>query len=195
VFDAYGRHPQVPQFALITGLPDAYGRGRIIGDYRRVALYGVDFLIAERSATSASSTTATDGGVIAARECAEQIRSPEELSSSAERLRHSALADARGRCCTSLPGSDQAAERRGDVGGSRDDFPDVYFERDLREGRIDETQAQEIFDDFVIKLRIVRFCVHPNTTRCSPATRCGPRPARAAGDDGRTLVTSPTTGC
>lgn len=170
VFDAYTPHIRACRSAgLITGLPDAYGRGRIIGDYRRVALYGVDRLVADKKTQLAEA--------IATNLTAELIREREELS---EQIR--ALAELKG----------MAADHGFDIGvpattareavqwtyfaylaavkeqngaamsiGRIATFLDIYVERDLAAGAITESEAQELIDQLVIKLRLVRFARTP----------------------------------
>ncbi|MFF7250130.1 formate C-acetyltransferase [Embleya sp. NPDC008237] len=170
VFDAYT--PEIlraRRAGLITGLPDAYGRGRIIGDYRRVALYGVDRLIEEKRADRrALDALPATGEVIRDREeLAEQVRALGELKE---------MAASYG-CDVSRPAATAreavqwlylaylaaTKEQNGAAMslGRTSTFLDVYLERDLREGRIDESRAQELIDDFVIKLRIIRFLRTP----------------------------------
>ncbi|MFI7497985.1 formate C-acetyltransferase [Streptomyces sp. NPDC049687] len=170
VFDAYTPEMRTARrVGIITGLPDAYGRGRIIGDYRRVALYGTDRLIeAKRAEKALLDGRASSEHVIRDREeLAEQIRALGELTR---------MAAAYG-CDVSRPAvSAQEAvqwlylgylaavkEQNGAAMslGRTSTFLDVYLQRDLDEGAIDETRAQELIDDFVIKLRIVRFLRTP----------------------------------
>ncbi|MGW5613039.1 formate C-acetyltransferase [Streptomyces sp. NPDC003877] len=170
VFDAYTPEMRAARKAgIITGLPDAYGRGRIIGDYRRVALYGTARLTeakrAERAALDAGPSTPD---VIRDREeLAEQIRALGELTE---------MAASYG-CDVSRPAATAheavqwlylgflaaVKEQNGAAMslGRTSTFLDVYLQRDLDEGRLDETGAQELIDDFVIKLRIVRFLRTP----------------------------------
>ncbi len=170
VFDAYTPEMRAARKAgIITGLPDAYGRGRIIGDYRRVALYGTTRLTeakrAERALLDAQPSTPD---VIRDREeLAEQIRALAELTE---------MAASYG-CDVSRPAATAheavqwlylgflaaVKEQNGAAMslGRTSTFLDVHLQRDLDEGRIDETRAQELIDDFVIKLRIVRFLRTP----------------------------------
>ncbi|MEU0579134.1 formate C-acetyltransferase [Streptomyces griseoincarnatus] len=170
VFDAYTPAMRAARkVGIITGLPDAYGRGRIIGDYRRVALYGTDRLVeakrAERSRLDARPSTPD---VIRDREeLAEQIRALGELTR---------MAAAHG-CDVTRPATTAheavqwlylgflaaVKEQNGAAMslGRTSTFLDVYLQRDLAAGLLDETRAQELIDDFVIKLRIVRFLRTP----------------------------------
>lgn len=154
---------------IITGLPDSYGRGRIIGDYRRVALYGVDRLIAAKHADRAAlDAVPSDADVIRDREeLAEQIRALGELKVMAADYGH----DISGPAATAREavqwlyfGYLAAVKEQNGAAmslGRTSTFLDIYLERDIREGRIDESEAQELIDDFVVKLRIVRFLRTP----------------------------------
>lgn len=129
VFDAYPKRTRLARTAgLLTGLPDAYGRGRIIGDYRRVALYGIDHLIEEKQ----KDLNFEDGPITE-----DRIRLREEIS---EQIR--ALSKMKEMAATSL--------------GRTSTFLDIYIERDLKNGVITETEAQELIDQFIIKLRLTR---------------------------------------
>jgi formate C-acetyltransferase len=154
---------------VITGLPDAYGRGRIIGDYRRVALYGVDRLIADkRQVKSSMDALRSDEHVIRDREeVAEQIRALTELAEMAASYGFDISGPA-GTAREALQwlyfGYLAAVKEQNGAAmslGRTSTFLDVYLQRDLDEGRIDESAAQELIDDFVIKLRIVRFLRTP----------------------------------
>ncbi|MCC9711869.1 formate C-acetyltransferase [Streptomyces sp. MNU76] len=170
VFDAYTPEMRAARKAgIITGLPDAYGRGRIIGDYRRVALYGTNRLIeakwAERELLDAQPSSPD---VIRDREeLAEQIRALGELAEMAASYgcdvtrpaatAHEAVQWLYLGFLAAVKEQNGAAMSL----GRTSTFLDVYLQRDLDEGRIDETRAQELIDDFVIKLRIVRFLRTP----------------------------------
>jgi formate C-acetyltransferase len=170
VFDAYT--PEIMKCrrsGIITGLPDAYGRGRIIGDYRRVALYGVDRLIEAKRVERAQvdDMWPTDEVIRVREELAEQIRALEDLASMANLYE----------CDISRPAMDAheavqwtylaylgaVKEANGAAMsiGRISNFLDVYIERDLHEGTLDEAGAQELWDQLVQKLRIVRFLRTP----------------------------------
>ncbi|MFE6523252.1 formate C-acetyltransferase [Streptomyces sp. NPDC057794] len=170
VFDAYTPQMRAARKAgIITGLPDAYGRGRIIGDYRRVALYGTDRLIeAKRAERAELDARPSSPDVIRDREeLAEQIRALGELT----RMAASYGCDVARPAATGheavqwlyLGFLAAVKEQNGAAMslGRTSTFLDVYLQRDLDEGRIDEARAQELIDDFVIKLRIVRFLRTP----------------------------------
>ncbi len=169
VFDVYTPEMRAARTAhILTGLPDAYGRGRIIGDYRRVALYGVDRLIEDKKAQKAFYTCPmTEEKIRAREEMAEQIRALENLKKMAEIYG----------CDISKPASTAKeavqATYFGYLGAVKDQngaamslgrtstFLDIYFERDLKKGILTETEAQEIIDHFIMKLRLVRFARTP----------------------------------
>jgi formate C-acetyltransferase len=170
VFDAYTADiRRCRKSHVLTGLPDAYGRGRIIGDYRRVALYGVDRLIGAKQAERASLDDAwsTDEIIRDREELAEQIRALGELKEMAAKYGFDISGPA-----TSAREAVQwlyfgylagVKEQNGAAMslGRTSSFLDIYFARDLASGALTEEQAQEIVDDFVIKLRIVRFLRTP----------------------------------
>ncbi|MFF8633578.1 formate C-acetyltransferase [Streptomyces pilosus] len=170
VFDAYTPEMRAARKAgIITGLPDAYGRGRIIGDYRRVALYGTDRLIEEKRAERALlDARPSSPDVIRDREeVAEQIKALGELAQMAASYGYDVT-----RPATTAHEAVQwlylgflaaVKEQNGAAMslGRTSTFLDVYLQRDLEEGTIDESRAQELIDDFVIKLRIVRFLRTP----------------------------------
>ncbi|MET7423657.1 formate C-acetyltransferase [Dactylosporangium sp. NPDC005555] len=199
VFDAYT--PQIlaaRRAGIITGLPDAYGRGRIIGDYRRVPLYGVDFLIAEKRRDKASlDEHAATADVIRDREeLAEQLRAMEELKSMAAGYGHDIAGPAR----TAREAVQwlyfaylaAAKEQNGAAMslGRTSTFLDVYLERDLAEGALTESGAQELVDDFVMKLRIIRFLRTPEYDQLfSGDPTWVTESIGGMSADGRTLVT------
>lgn len=170
VFDAYSEEMKLARHnGIITGLPDAYGRGRIIGDYRRLPLYGIDFLIAHKeSAKDRYVFDAMDTEAIQMREeLSEQIRALQELKAMAASYGFD----------ISQPASDTkeaiqwlyfaylaaVKEQNGAAMslGRTATFLDIYAERDLAAGRYTEEQIQEFVDHFVMKLRMVRFLRTP----------------------------------
>ena len=199
VFDAYTAEILAARRAhLITGLPDAYGRGRIIGDYRRVALYGVDRLIADKRAVKSSMDALwSDEHVIRDREeLAEQIRALGELAEMASSYGFDISAPA-GTAKEAVQwlyfGYLAAVKEQNGAAmslGRTSTFLDVYLQRDLDEGRIDESAAQELIDDFVIKLRIIRFLRTPEYDALFSGDPTWVTEAIGGmGSDGRTLVT------
>lgn len=150
---------------VITGLPDAYGRGRIIGDYRRVALYGIDFLIKAKEADKAETDNweFNEDTLRLREEMSEQIRAMGELKTMAmsygfdiSRPAETAQEAIQWTYFAYLAATKEqngAAMSFGRVST----FLDVYIERDLKAGKITESEAQELIDDLVIKLRIIRF--------------------------------------
>ncbi len=199
VFDAYTAEILAARRAhVITGLPDAYGRGRIIGDYRRVALYGVDRLIADkRQVKSSMDALASDEHVIRDREeVAEQIRALTELAEMAASYGFDIsrpASTAREALQWLYFGYLAAVKEQNGAAmslGRTSTFLDVYLQRDLDEGRIDESAAQELIDDFVIKLRIVRFLRTPEYDALFSGDPTWVTEAIGGmGGDGRTLVT------
>src|SRR5262249_49301887 len=170
VLDAYTPDIRKARRAhVVTGLPDAYGRGRIIGDYRRIALYGVDFLIAdkEREKAELDDRHSTEEVIRLREELSEQIRALKELKTMAASYGFDVSApagDAREAVQWTYFGYLAAVKQQNGAAmsaGRLSTFWDVYVERDLREGRLTESQAQEIVDDLVVKWRIVRFLRPP----------------------------------
>ncbi len=164
VFDAYTDEIKRARHAgLLTGLPDAYGRGRIIGDYRRVALYGIDYLIEEKKKDLANLLGPMDRELIQLREdVSMQIKALKEIKEMASRYGIDISKPAKNGLeavqwtyfayLAAVKENNGAAMSLGRV----DAFFDIYFERDLKEGTITESEIQEIIDQFVIKLRLVR---------------------------------------
>mgnify|MGYP000885331126 FL=1 len=166
VFDIYTPRIRAARSShIITGLPDAYGRGRIIGDYRRVALYGVDFLIEQKQKAkdAVADQPFSEHWARYREEHSEQIKALKKLKvmaasygydiSGPAKNAHEAVQWTYFAYLASVKSQDGAAMSIGRLSG----FLDIYFERDLRNGVIDETRAQELIDNIVMKLRITRF--------------------------------------
>ncbi|MCM2321844.1 MAG: formate C-acetyltransferase [Oligoflexia bacterium] len=155
---------------VITGLPDAYGRGRIIGDYRRVALYGVDRLIEKKrqDLDQLDLPVLDDDAILAREEISEQILALQELKEMAAGYGYDLSLPARNGLeavqwtyfgyLAAVKEQNGAAMSLGRVAT----FLDIYFERDLKEGTLTESAVQEIIDHFVMKLRMVRFLRTPD---------------------------------
>ena len=199
VFDAYTPQMKAARRAgIITGLPDAYGRGRIIGDYRRGALYGVDRLVeAKRAERAGLDLVPSSEAVIRDREeLAEQLRALGELAEMARSYGFDISRPASGakEAVQWLYFGYLAAvkEQNGAAMslGRTSTFLDVYLERDIAEGILDESAAQELIDDFVIKLRIVRFLRTPAYDELFSGDPTWVTEAiGGVGSDGRSLVT------
>lgn len=201
VFDAYPHRTRVARtVGLLTGLPDAYGRGRIVGDYRRVPLYGTDFLIEEKK----KDLDALDGAMTD-----ERIRLREEVQMQIRALQEMALM-AKGYGCDITRPAETAhdavqslymaylagvKENNGAATslGRTATFLDIYIQRDLDNGTLDESGAQELVDQFIIKLRLVR---HLRTPEYNELFGGDPtwitESLGGMGIDGRTLVTRST---
>ena len=195
VFDAYPHRTRVARtVGLLTGLPDAYGRGRIVGDYRRVPLYGTDFLIEEKK----KDLDALDGAMTD-----ERIRLREEVQMQIRALQEMALM-AKGYGCDITRPAETAhdavqslymaylagvKENNGAATslGRTATFLDIYIQRDLDNGTLDEAGAQELIDQFIIKLRLVRHLRTPEYNELWITESLG-----GMGIDGRTLVTRNT---
>lgn len=199
VFDAYTAEIRRARKAgIITGLPDAYGRGRIIGDYRRLPLYGVDFLIEQKKAERAAldDVMSTEDVIRDREEVAEQTRALRELREMAASYGYDVGRPA-GTAqeavqwlyfayLAAVKDQNGAAMSLGRVST----FLDVYLQRDLDEGRLIEREAQELVDDLVIKLRIVRFLRTPEYDQLfSGDPTWVTESIGGMGDDGRPLVT------
>jgi formate C-acetyltransferase len=199
VFDAYT--PDVKKCRgshILTGLPDAYGRGRIIGDYRRVALYGVSALIDRKllEKQRLDPAMSTDAIIRDREELAEQIRALKDLQQMASTYGF----DISGPAATAREAVQwlyfaylaAIKEQNGAAMslGRTSTFLDIYFERDLASGLLTESQAQEIVDDLIIKLRIVRFLRTPEYDELFAGDPTWVTESIAGmGDDGRPLVT------
>ncbi|MFD0415886.1 formate C-acetyltransferase [Streptomyces sp. NPDC127108] len=202
VFDAYTPEIRACRSAgLITGLPDAYGRGRIIGDYRRVALYGVDRLIAAKEADKARRCLdwPTEHVIRDREEISEQIKALGELKAMALSYGYDISGPARtGREAVQWLYFGYLAAVKEQNGaamsiGRIDGFLDVYLQRDLDRGLITESDAQELIDDFVIKLRIVRFLRTPEYNEGFSGDPTWVTWSMAGiGEDGRPLVSRTT---
>ena len=164
VFDAYPKRTRLARTAgLLTGLPDAYGRGRLVGDYRRVPLYGTDFLIEEKQ----KDLDMLDGPMTE-----ERIRLREEVSTQIRALKEFTHMASRYGCDVTRPAENAheavqnlylaylagVKENNGAATslGRTATFLDIYIQRDLDRGLLDEQGAQELIDQFIIKLRLVR---------------------------------------
>ena len=199
VFDAYTPDMRAARSAgIITGLPDAYGRGRIIGDYRRVALYGVDKLIQDKLDQKATlEVRCIDEDVIRLREeLSDQIKALEALKRMAESYGFDISKPATNAkeavqwtyfgYLGAVKDQNGAAMSLGRVST----FLDIYFERDLAAGVLTEEEAQEIMDHFVMKLRMVRFLRTPEYNDLfSGDPTWVTESIGGMGLDGRTLVT------
>ena len=170
VFDAYTKDIRAARHVgLITGLPDAYGRGRIIGDYRRIALYGIDYLIEEKVKDFNNLTGPMTNELIGLREeVSMQVRALKEIREMALKYGFDISKPATNSkeavqwlyfgYLAAVKENNGAAMSLGRV----DAFLDIYFERDLNLGLITEEEIQELIDQFIIKLRLVRHLRTPD---------------------------------
>lgn len=199
VFDVYTEDMRKARHTgVITGLPDAYGRGRIIGDYRRVALYGVDKLIEDKlhAKKSMDKSGFDSDTMLAIENISETIRALKELAKMASSYGYDISAPAKNAkeaiqwtyfgYLAAVKQQDGAAMSLGRVST----FLDIYIERDIKEGVLTEKEAQELMDHFVMKLRMVRFLRTPDYNQLFSGdptwvTEC----LGGMGEDGRTLVT------
>lgn len=199
VFDAYPHDVREARHCgLITGLPDAYGRGRIIGDYRRVALYGIDRLIEEKQKDK-DALAAGDflqDTIRDAEELADQIRALNDIKKMAAMYGYDISQPATNAreavqwlyfgYLASIKEQNGAAMSLGRVST----FLDIYFERDMAAGLLTESQAQELMDDFVMKLRMARHLRTPDYNELFGGDPMWITEAVGGmGEDGRTLVT------
>ena len=202
VFSAYTPDMRAARHShIITGLPDAYGRGRIIGDYRRVALYGTDFLIKEKQEqmNQLAVTPMTETVVRDREETAEQIIALKDLAKMAANYGFDISKPAQDTkeaiqwlyfgYLGAIKQQDGAAMSIGRVST----FLDVYAERDLKKGIYSEEEIQEFFDHFVMKLRMVRFLRIPEYNELFSGDPAWVTESLGGmGVDGRTLVTKST---
>ena len=198
VFDCYTPEMRKARHAaILTGLPDAYGRGRIIGDYRRVALYGIDRLIEDKKEQHAS----LDGEMTAEKiqlkeEIAEQIKALQEMAQLGDTYGFDIRKPARNAkeaiqwlyfgYLSAVKEQNGAAMSI----GRTSTFLDIFIERDLKEGIITEAQAQEMIDHFIMKLRLVKFARTPEyNSLFSGDPTWVTESIGGVGIDGRPLVT------
>ena len=198
VFDVYTPEMRKARHAgILTGLPDAYGRGRIIGDYRRVALYGISRLIEDKVEQHASvHGTMTPEKIQLKEELAEQIRALQEMIELGKTYGFDISQPARnakeavqwlyfGYLCAVKEQNGAAMSI-----GRTSTFLDIYIERDLKEGVITESEAQELIDHFIMKLRLVKFARTPEyNSLFSGDPTWVTESIGGMGVDGRTLVT------
>ena len=198
VYDAYTPEMRAARSAhILTGLPDTYGRGRIVGDYRRVALYGVDYLIRKKEQDKLAMN-----GVMTP----DKVRDREELSEQIKALKAlKEMAALYGRDISQPAATAQEAVQALYFGylaavkdqngaamsiGRNSTFLDIYIERDLKNGVITESEAQELIDQFVMKLRIVKFMrIKEYNELFSGDPTWVTESIGGMGVDGRTLVT------
>ena len=183
---------------IITGLPDGYGRGRIIGDYRRIALYGVDFLIEEKKKDMENTTSNyfSEEIIRSREELHDQIQALEDLKLMAQKYNFDIsrpAANAKEAVQWLYFGYLAAIKDQNGAAmsiGRTSTFLDIYFERDLKNKVITESEAQEIMDHFVMKLRMVRFLRTPEYDELFSGDPVWVTESIGGmGIDGRTLVT------
>ncbi len=199
VFDAYTPQMRAARKnKIITGLPDTYGRGRIVGDYRRVALYGIDYLIGKKKEdlNNCGNGNMTDDIIRSREELAEQIRALNELKEMAmvygvdiSKPAWSAREAVQWLYFGYL-GAIKTQNGAAMSVGRVSTFLDIYFERDLRSGAITEKDAQELIDHFVMKLRMVKFARIPSYNQLfSGDPVWATLEVGGIGVDGRSMVT------
>lgn len=199
VFDAYTPEmKRVRHNHILTGLPDTYGRGRIVGDYRRVALYGIDFLIAEkkRDLEKMGDQGMIDSVIRLREEVAMQVKALGELKQLAEIYGFDIskpASNAREAVQWLYFGYLAAVKTQNGAAmsvGRISTFLDIYFERDLREGTITEADAQELIDHLVMKFRMVKFARIPSYNQLfSGDPVWATLEVGGIGVDGRSMVT------
>lgn len=198
VFDVYNDEmKRCRKNSIITGLPDAYGRGRIIGDYRRVALYGVDFLIEKKLEFLANSTPIMNEKTIRLREeIKEQVKALRDLKTMASFYGFDISKSANDTLeaiqwtyfayLAAIKEQNGAAMSLGRVST----FLDIFSERDLAEGKYNEKQIQEMVDHFIMKLRLVKFARTPEYNNLFSGDPVWVTEAiGGVGIDGRPLIT------
>ena len=198
VYDAYTPEMRAARSShILTGLPDTYGRGRIVGDYRRIALYGIDYLIRHKELDK----SLIDGDMLP-----DKIRDREEIAEQVKALKALKEMALSYGCDISLPAENaqQAIQALyfGYLGAVKDQngaamsigrnstFLDIYIERDLEKGILTESEAQELMDHFIMKLRIVKFMrIQSYNELFSGDPTWVTESIGGMGTDGRTLVT------
>ncbi len=198
VFDAYTPEMRAARTAhILTGLPDTYGRGRIVGDYRRVALYGVDYLIkCKEHDKSLICGEMTDERIRDREEISEQIKALKALKDMAAQYgsdiskpatnAHEAIQALYFGYLAAVKDQNGAAMSI----GRNSTFLDIYIERDLKKGILTETEAQELMDHFIMKLRMVRFArIQSYNELFSGDPTWVTESIAGMGTDGRSLVT------
>ncbi len=198
VFDAYSSEMRLARKSgIITGLPDAYGRGRIIGDYRRVALYGVDYLIQDKKhQLETCNTIMTEDNIRLREELSEQIRALAELKELGSIYGYDIskpATNAKEAIQWLYFGYLAAVKEQNGAAmslGRTSTFLDIYIQRDLDKGLITEEQAQEYIDHFIMKLRLVKFARTPEYNALFSGDPTWVTESIAGvGVDGRSLVT------
>ena len=183
---------------LLTGLPDGYGRGRIIGDYRRIALYGVDYLIEEKQKDFAHTIGPwmSEEVIRSREETYEQIKALNDLKKMAESYGYDIskpATNAKEAIQWTYFGYLASVKQQNGAAmslGRTTTFFDIYIQRDMDEGTLTEQQAQELMDHFVMKLRMVRFIRTPEYNELFSGDPVWVTESIAGmGEDGRTLVT------
>ncbi len=199
VFDAYTPEMRAARHShVITGLPDTYGRGRIVGDYRRVALYGIDFLIAKKQEDllNCGDGTMTDDVIRLREEIAEQIRALKGMKEMAAAYGYDISQPARDAheavqwlyfgYLAAIKTQNGAAMSVGRIST----FLDIYMQRDLAAGKITESEAQELIDHLVLKFRMVKFARIPSYNELfSGDPVWATLEVAGLGQDGRSMVT------
>jgi formate C-acetyltransferase len=203
VFDVYTKEIMAcRKSGVLTGLPDAYGRGRIIGDYRRIALYGIDYLMQDKFAQFGSLQAQFEAG----EDLSNVIQLREEIAEQHRALGQMKVMAAKYGCDISVPATSAkeaiqatyfgylaAVKSQNGAAmslGRTSTFIDAYIERDIKDGVLTEQQAQEMVDHFVMKLRMVRFLRTPEYDELFSGDPIWATESIAGmGLDGRTLVT------